>query len=96
MEITSGKYTLKSDRFCVWIEQEVKTEKGKIRHQRITGFYRDFGLLLDNFIDLRVKDSDASDMKQLLAEIESATKDAKKIAREAYKGKFALEERGRR
>ena len=47
MEITSGKYTLKSDRFCAWIEQEVKTEKGKTRHQRITGYYRDIGLLLD-------------------------------------------------
>ena len=96
MEIKTGKFTLKSDRFCCWLEQEVKTEKGHTRNQRITGFYRDIGLLLDNFIDLRVKDSDASDMKQVLAEIESATKDAKKIAREAYKGKFALEERGRR
>lgn len=93
MKIKTGKFTLKSDRFGAWIEQEVKTEKGKTRHQRITGYYRDFGLLLDNFIDLRTKDSDASDMKQVLAEIESATKDAKKIAREAYKGKFALEER---
>ena len=96
MEITSGKYTLKSDRFCAWVEQEVKMDNGKIRHQRITGFYRDIGLLLDNFIDLRVKDSDATDLKQVLAEIEAAMKDAKKIAREAYKGKFALEERGRR
>lgn len=96
MEIRIGKFTLKSDRFCAWIEQEVKTEKGKSRHQRITGYYRDFGLLLDNFIDLRTKDSEASELKQVLAEIESATKDAKKIAREAYKGKFALEERGRK
>lgn len=96
MRIQIGKYILRSDQFCAWLEQEVKTEKGKTRHQRITGYYRDIGLLLDNFIDLRTKDSDATDMKQVLAEIESATKDAKKIAREAYKGKFALEERGRR
>ena len=96
MEIKIGKYTLKSDYFCCWLNQEVKTGKGKISQKRITGYYRDIGLLLDDFIDMRVKDSDASSMKQVLAEIEQATKDAKKIAREAYKGKFALEERGRR
>lgn len=90
MEIKIGKYTLRSDRFCAWLDKEYKQENGKIVQRRVSGYYRDFGLLLDDFIDTKVKESDANDMKQALAEIESAMKDAKKIARAAYKGDFTI------
>lgn len=94
MEIKIGKYTLKADRYGVWLEQEVKGKKGKSEgkdvQRRITGYYRDFSLLLDDFIDSRVKDSDANNMKQVLAEIDSALKDAKRIARETIKADFHI------
>lgn len=93
MEIKVGKYTLKSDRFCCWLEKESKGKDGKIRQARVSGYFRDFGMLLDDFIDRRVKDSDANDMKQALAEIDASLKDAKKIAREAVKGNFKIIER---
>ena len=90
MEIKIGKYTLRSDRFCAWLDKEYKQENGKIVQRRVSGYHQDIGLLLDDFIDTKVKESDAKDMKQVLAEIDSAMKDAKKIARAAYKGDFAI------
>lgn len=91
MEIKIGKYTLRSDRFCAWIDKDyLNKENGKIYQRRVAGYCRDFGTLLDDFIDNGVKESDATEVKQLLAEIESVTKDAKKIARAAYKGDFAI------
>ena len=90
MEVKVGKYTLKADRYGAWLEQEFKNEKGKIAQRRVSGYFRDLGALLDDFIDTRVKDSDANDMKQVLAEIDSALKDAKRIAREAVKADFHI------
>lgn len=95
MELKVGKYTLKSDRFCAFIEEEVnikdsKTGKTKKGNKRVTGFCRDFGVLLDDFIDYKVKDSEAENMKQALAEIDSAMKDAKKIAKAAVKEDFHI------
>lgn len=90
MEIKIGKYTLRSDRFCAWLDKEYKQENGKIVQRRVSGYHRDIGLLLDDFIDTKVKESDARDMKQALAEIESAMKDAKKIARAAVKADFQI------
>lgn len=90
MELKIGKYTLKSDKFCAWLEKECKTEQGKTTQRRVTGYFRDFNLLLDDFIDTKVKESDASDMKQALAEIDSALKDAKRIAKETVKADFHI------
>lgn len=90
MEIKIGRYTLQSDRYCCFIEQEFKNDKGKIAQRRVSGYFRDLGALLDDFIDTRVKDSDANNMKQVLAEIDSALKDAKRIARETIKADFHI------
>lgn len=90
MEIKIGRYTLKSDRFSCFIEQEFTQENGKVGQRRVTGYFRDIGSLLDDFIDTRTKDSDATELKQVLAEIESALKDAKKIARESVKADFQI------
>lgn len=94
MEVKIGKYTLKSDYLSAWIEEEFVIQegknKGKTTQRRVTGYFRDLGLLLDDFIDTKAKDNDAEDMTQALAEIETALKDAKKIARAAVKEDFHI------
>lgn len=95
MEIKVGHYTLKSDRFSCFITEEVKQENGKIGHRRVTGFHRDMGSLLDDFIDTKAKDSDATELKQVLAEIEDALKIAKQIARASVKAGFQIVRKAR-
>lgn len=94
MEIKVGKYTIRSDRWCAYILEDIKVKEGKhkgeIIEKQVTGYHRDMGTLLDDFIDTKAKGSDAKTVKQVLADIDSALKDAKKIARESVKADFQI------
>ena len=94
MEIKIGHYTLKSDKFCAWVEQDFEVTEGKAKgtiiSRRITGYFRDFNKLLDDFIDVAIKDSDAQTVADALAILCKATKDAKRIAKEAVKNDFRI------
>ena len=98
MEIKKGKYTLKSDKFCAWIEEEVKIKEGKRKGEtetrRVTGYFRNFEQLLNDFLETNTKDSDAKALEEVIKEIEKAAKDAKKIIREAIKGDFKISRKG--
>ena len=93
MDIKIGKFTLKSDRYCAYIVEDVEAGTGKVRQERVTGYWREIGGLLDDFVDRQVKGSGAESMKQCLAEIETALNTARKLAREAYDVEFKFEEK---
>ncbi len=90
MEIKVGKYWLKSDKFCCWIEEEYKDKNGKTTSRRVAGYVTKMDRLLEDFIDKKFKDSDAKSMEEVIKILDEAVKDAKKIAVAAYKGDFKI------
>ncbi len=92
MDIKAGKYTLRSDSQCFWIEETRVTEnedgtKGKPYQARASGYYAHIEDLLANFITRRFRSSDKEKMEDVLNELAEAVKDSKKIVREYAKKK---------
>ena len=92
MDIKAGKYTLRSDSQCFWIEETKVTEKedgteGKEYQVRASGYYAHIEDLLANFITRRFRSSDKEKMEDVLNELTEAVKDSKKIVREYAKKK---------
>ena len=87
MDIKAGKYTLRSDSQCFWIEETKVTEKEdgteeKEYQVRASGYYAHIEDLLANFITRRFRSSDKEKMEDVLSELAEAVKDSKKIVRE--------------
>ena len=87
MDIKAGKYTLRSDSQCFWIEETKVTEKEdgtkvKPYQARVSGYYAHIEDLLANFITRRFRSSDKEKMEDVLNELAEAVKDSKKIVRE--------------
>ena len=94
MDIKAGKYTLRSDSQCFWIEETKVTEKedgtkGKPYQARVSGYYAHIEDLLADFITRRFRSSDKEKMEDVLNELADAVKDSKKIVREYAKKKVA-------
>ncbi len=92
MDIKAGKYTLRSDSQCFWIEETKVTEKEdgteeKEYQVRASGYYAHIEDLLANFITRRFRSSDKEKMEDVLNELAEAVKDSKKIVREYAKKK---------
>ncbi len=90
MEIKVGKYYLKSDKFCCWVEEEYKDATDKMATRRVAGYVTSMNGLLEDFIDKKFKDNDAKSMEEVIKTLDKAVKDAKKIAVAAYKGNFQI------
>lgn len=91
MKVKCGRYTIYSDAYCMWIaetrESKDKDGKptGKTREERVAGYCENLEQLMEDFIEKRTRNSDATTLKQLLKDLASAERDAKKILKEVKK-----------
>lgn len=73
MDIKVGKYHIKSDSMCMWIEEEYcgKTKGGKEKTytRRASGYCLNFEQLFNNFKEHKTRESTATDVKELLADL---------------------------
>ena len=93
MKIEVGKYLLTADRYCMWISEEVESENGKSRYERLTGYRTEFDKLISDFVDTKVLDRDASTMVEVIEHLKQALKDVKALNEAALEGDFeSLEE----
>lgn len=76
MKIKIGKYTLYSDRWCYWLKEDKVVQKGenkgRVYDTTVCGYHPHIDSLLKAFVEIKIKESDATSMKKLL-------EDAKKI-----------------
>ena len=101
MEIKVGKYTLCSDQWSMWIEEEYsyKSEKGKNKGKKVTdtrrvaGYSQNFPQLLKSFEEHRYRNSDAREVKQVLEQFATTERTMMKFIMEAYRNKFRLEDK---
>lgn len=87
MDIKRGKYILRSEPMCCWIEEEYeakdrKTGKPKKARKNISGYYPDFKMLCENGLPRHLLvSSEATSMKKLVEEVRDIHD---KIARLSY------------
>lgn len=90
MEIKVGRYTLKSDKFAMYIDEDYVAENGKKGTRQVAGYCTRMDYLLADFIEKQINDSDAKKLKDVMQKIADATDEAKAIAIAAYKGDFKI------
>lgn len=94
MKIAVGKYTLRSDRYAMWIDEEVEVQKGKNkgekRVQRIAGYSSDFKSLLSSFTRHKVVDNDAETVEELLSVLSDIMDDIEEVNRVAFERDFRI------
>lgn len=73
MEIRRGKYILRSEPMCCWIDEEYVSEKtGKLVTKNISGYYPDFRMLCEKGLPRHILvSSEAKSMKKLVEEVKT-------------------------
>lgn len=92
MEIRVGKYILKSDSYCYWIEEEYegKDSKGRVKVQtrRVAGYATTKDALIRQFTAHKHKAMGADTMTKLIRELKQIAEDTEAISKEALKEDF--------
>ena len=90
MEIEVGKYTIHSDRYCMWITESVKTKrkdaKTEVIEKKVAGYSINAEQLLDSFIEYGVRDAPSKTIETYLKHVAKVERDAKRIAKEILNG----------
>jgi len=100
MKIQVGKYTLHSDQFAFWVTERqpagAKAKKTEYVDVRVGGYCTNLKSLIRSFGENQLKMSDATDMEELLKDIERITEDMLNLNEEAVKQglKLARKKRG--
>ena len=84
MEIEIGKYIITSDSLCVTLNEKKKIEKGENKgneYLSAIGYFNTVESCLEEILQLKIKESQATSIKELLDEI----KEISKFIREQFK-----------
>ena len=66
------KHCLKGDQFSCWITTEsVNKETGKLRENRVSGYYGTVQEAVGSYIDRKIMSSEAESLKELMAGVEA-------------------------
>ena len=88
MNIRVGKYILRSDPYCLWIEEEYRQKDGKAASKRVAGYSWNLSNLLRSFAEKKLYGSDAENMEQLIADIREILADMVKLNEAAVEHKL--------
>ena len=95
MEIRVGKFILRSDQFCMWIEEEYQSQgkdgkPGKIQTRKVAGYSRTITRLYDSFIQHKFRASEATTVAELLKDLKQLEQDISEIRKAAVKEDFKM------
>lgn len=89
MEIKVGRYTIKSDGFCYWIEEEYEIQKGKTKGKksikRVAGYANTLDALYRQFVEHKHRASEATTVAELVKEMKQTAEDIELIKKTAIK-----------
>ena len=71
------KHILNSDPYCYWITKKIKSKTGKIREERVSGYHPYFDQVCWDYIDRKIRSSEATEIKQLYEEVRELKKTIK-------------------
>lgn len=93
MKIQVGKYILRSDSYCFWIEKEyltTKSEKKEVDTRRVAGYSSSLDNLYRSFAEKNFKDSEAESMKELIKDLKQTFEDMCEFRKTAVEKDFRL------
>lgn len=89
MNIRVGKYILRSDPYCLWIEEEYTQQNGKMASKRVAGYATSLSNLMRQFAEAKLYGSDAETMEQLISDLRDVMADMIKLNEAAVEKRFA-------
>ena len=94
MDIKVGKYSLRSDMYSLWVEEEYEgkdaNDKPKKAKRRVAGYAGNMEILTRQFCEHRYKDSDAETVRELLKILTQTFEDMKTLNEAAVKNDFKI------
>lgn len=88
MEVKVGRYTVKSDPYCMWITETRKNAHAGVREIKneevesiVAGYVNTIDQLYEDFCDRKFRNSDAQSVKDFLSEAVSIKKDIVKVCK---------------
>ena len=88
MEIRVGKYILRSDQYCLWIDEEYTSKgkdgkPGKKQTRRVAGYAPNIDILVRQFVAHKHMASEATTVEELVAELKQIAEDITLIKKTA-------------
>lgn len=92
MEIRIGKYILRSDSLCYWLEEEYEGEDAKGRkkkqRRRVAGYASTLDNLYHQFVEHKHKASEATTVAELIKDMKETAEAIEAIKKTATKENF--------
>ena len=89
MEIKIGRFTLRSDGFCYWIEEEYEIQKGKTKGKksvkRVAGYATTLDILFRQFVEHKHRAIEATTVTELVKEMKQIAEDTELLKKTAVK-----------
>lgn len=90
MEIKVGRYYLRSDQFCIWIEEEYQSKgkdgkPGRVQRRKVAGYTNSIDNLIRQFLEHKHRASEATTVAQLIKEWGQIADDAVELKEAAVK-----------
>ena len=89
MNIQVGKYILRSDQFCLWVDEEYEQKNGKTATRRVAGYSTSFKSLLSSLTRNKVLEADAEDLYELVEALRDIMRDMEKLNAAAVESGFS-------
>ena len=88
MEIKVGKYILRSDQYCIWIEEEYQSKgkdgkPGRVQKRKVAGYTNNIDNLIRQFCAHKHMASEATTVEQLIKEWKQIAEDAAMLKKTA-------------
>jgi hypothetical protein len=90
MEIEIGKYVITSDPLCIVLNEKKKVKSGENKGKEYispVGYYHTVENCMDALIELKIRESQATSLKELVDEVRKISKFIRKQFKEARAGK---------
>lgn len=88
MKIRVGKYILRSDPYCMWIDEEYEQKNGKTAVKRVAGYSPSLTTLLRSFRQKKVLSSDAESLDELIEALRLVMTDMDELNKAAVENDF--------
>jgi len=88
MKIRVGKYILRSDPYCMWIDEEYEQKNGKTAVKRAAGYSPSLTTLLRSFRQKKVLSSDAESLEELIEALRLIMTDMDELNKAAVENDF--------
>lgn len=95
MEIRVGRFILRSDQHCMWIDEEYQSkgkdgQPGRTQTKKVAGYSRTLTQLYNSFIQHKFRSSEATTVKELLKDLKQLEQDLSEIRKTAVKEDFKM------